>query len=97
MAYALLYDVPADEPMYRKVREFIGDEQPKGLVAHVVIRGDHGLRHIGVWNSQADWQRFNDERVRPAVHAVLTAAGFAKMPPDPPIQELDLIDVWLGA
>ena len=55
-----------------------------------------GLRHIGVWDSQEAWQRFHDERVEPAVHAVLTAAGFTEMPPDPPVEELKLVDVWVG-
>jgi hypothetical protein len=58
---------------------------------------DSGLRHIGVWDSQEDWQRFHDARVQPAVHTVLTAAGFTEMPPDPPVEELKLVDVWIGA
>ena len=97
MSYALQYDVPADEQMYRQIRAAIGHEQPKGLVAHVVVEVEGGLRHIDVWDSQEDWRRFQDERVEPAVHSVLSAAGFTEMPPDPPVQELKLIDVWLGA
>jgi hypothetical protein len=93
----LFYDVPADKEMYRQVRAAISDEQPKGLVAHLVVQADSGPRHIGVWDSQEDWQRFHDERVEPTVHAVLTAAGFTQMPPDPPVQELELVDVWIGA
>jgi hypothetical protein len=96
MSYGLLYDVPADAEMYRQVRAALGDEQPKGLVAHLVIEAEIGLRHIGVWDSQEDWQRFHDERVEPAVRAVLTAAGFTEMPPDPPVQELKVVDVWIG-
>ena len=97
MSYALQYDVPADEQMYQQVKAAIGDEPPKGLVAHLVVRVEGGLRHIGVWDSQEDWQRFHDERVEPAVHTVLTTAGFTEMPPDPPVHDLKLIDVWLGA
>jgi hypothetical protein len=66
-------------------------------VAHLVVEFDGGLRHIEVWDSQEDWQRFHDERVEPAVHKVLSAAGFTEMPPDPPIKPLKLIDVWLGS
>ena len=97
MTYALSYDVPADEDMYRQVKAHIGEEQPPGLIAQVVVHADHGLRHIGVWDSEADWQRFRDERVAPAVHAVLAAAGFTEMPPDPPVEEMQLVDVWVGA
>jgi hypothetical protein len=97
MSYAMLYDVPADEEMYRRVNAAIGDEKPKGLVVHLVLQAEGGLRHIGVWDSQQDWQRFHDERLEPAVHSVLTAGGFTEMPPDPPVQEFKLVDVWQGA
>lgn len=97
MSYALFYDVPADEAMYRQVQEQIGDELPKGLVVHLVVQTEGALRHIGVWDSEEDWQRLHDERVEPAVHTVLTAVGFTEMPPEPPVQELKLVDVWLGA
>jgi hypothetical protein len=98
MPYAVQYDVPADERIYWQVKAGIGDEQPKGLVAHVVVEVDGGMRHIGVWDSPQDWQRFHDDRVEPAVRAALTAAGFTQLPPGPPpAQELKVIDVWLGA
>jgi hypothetical protein len=97
MTYALSYDVPADQEMYARVSEAVGDEQPKGLLAHLVVEIDGGLRHIGVWDSAEDWQRFHDERVEPAIHAVLTAAGFTTMPPEPTVDELKLVDFRLGS
>lgn len=96
MSYAMSYDVPADEATFAKIKALIGDEPPKGLVVHLVVKTERGLRHIGVWDSEQDWQRFHDERSEPAVHQVLTEMGFAKMPPDPPVEVLDLVDVWLG-
>lgn len=96
MSYAFHYDVPADEQVYQQIKTAIGDERPKGLVAHLVLEVEGGLRHIDVWDSQDDWERFHDERVEPAVHAVLSAAGFTEMPPEPPVHELKLVDVWLG-
>src|SRR2546423_15072193 len=97
MPYAFSYDVPGDEAMYAKVKELIGHEPPKGLVVHLAIETDRGLRHIGVWDSQEDWQRFHDERSQPAVRQVLTRAGFGEMPPDPPLDVLKLVDLWLGS
>jgi hypothetical protein len=97
MSYAFSYEVPASEEMYRQVNQAIGAEPPPGLVAHLVVKADGGLRHIEVWDSKDDWDRFHDERVEPALRHVLTAAGFAKMPPDPPLEELALVDVWLGS
>lgn len=97
MTYACSYEVPATEEMYREVRRLIGDDTPDGLVAHVVVRTDAGLRHLEVWDSEDAWTRFHDDRVEPAVHEVLKSAGFTEMPPDPPVEQLDLVDVWLGA
>jgi hypothetical protein len=97
MAYAFSYRVPATEQMYRDVKEAIGDEQPKGLVVHLVVQAAGGMHHIEVWDTKEDWDRFHGERVGPAVHQVLSTAGFTQMPPDPPIEELALVDVWLGS
>jgi len=97
MSYAMLYDVPADEQMYRRVNAAVGAEKPEGLLVHLVVQANGSLRHIGVWQSQEHWQRFHDERLQPAVHAVLTQAGFTEMPPDPPVEELTLVDVVVGA
>jgi hypothetical protein len=97
MPFAMQYDVPADEATYAKVKRLIGDEPPNGLVAHLVVKVDRGLRHIGVWETEEDWQRFHDERSEPAVRQVLAEAGFTRMPPDPPVEVLELIDVSLGS
>jgi hypothetical protein len=97
MPYTFFYDVPADAAMYERVKQAIGDESPKGLVVHLVVQAETGLRHIDVWDSEQDWQRFHDERVEPAVHSVLAAVGFTEMPPDPPFQVLELVDPTIGA
>lgn len=97
MPYALQYDVPADEQLYRRVAAEIGDEQPKGLVAHLVVKRDGGLRHIEVWDSREEWERFRTERVEPALDKVFAAAGSAHRPPRPPMQEMDLVDVRVGS
>jgi hypothetical protein len=97
MTLAFSYEVPASEQMYRQVKQAIGDEQPEGLVVHLVVRAEQGLRHIEVWDSKEEWDRFHEERVEPALHQVLTAAGFEQMPPDPPVEELALVDVWMGS
>jgi hypothetical protein len=97
MSYAFVQDVPADEQLYRRIRAEIGDEDPKGLVAHLALKRDGGLRYIDVWDSEEDWLRFRDGRVEPAVAKVLTEAGFTELPPHPEQHELELVDVWLGS
>ncbi len=97
MPYAIQYDVPADEEFYRRVAAEIGAEQPKGLVAHLVVKREGGLRHIGVWDSKEDWERFRSERVGPALEKVFAAVGVANVPPRPAEQELELVDALVGS
>jgi hypothetical protein len=97
MSYACSYEVPATIDMYREVRHLIGDEPATGMLAHLVVRSDSGLRHLEVWESEAACQRFRENRVVPAVHTVLKAAGFTEMPPEPTLEELQLVDVQLGS
>ena len=96
MPYAVQYDVPANEQFYSTVKAEIGDERPEGLVVHLVVKRDAGLRHIGVWDSRENWERFQRERVEPAIGKVFAAAGFAQRPPQPEEHEMDVIDVWRG-
>ena len=97
MPYALQYDVPADEQFYRRVAAEIGDEQPEGLVAHLGVKRDGGLRHIEVWDSKEEAERFRTERIEPALDKVFAGAGVAHRPPRPQMEEIDLVDVRVGS
>jgi hypothetical protein len=96
MSYAFFYDVPGDEEMYRLVQARIGESAADGLVVHVVTTTEGGLRHLNVWQSKEHWQRYQRERVAPAVSAVLAAAGISVQGAPPAEQELQLIDIQLG-
>ena len=93
MPYACFYDVPGGERMYAQVKAQIGEEQPKGLVLHLVVKREEGLRHFNVWESREEWERFQQERVAPAVAKVLATVGVTEPPPSPEVQEMELIDM----
>jgi catechol 2,3-dioxygenase-like lactoylglutathione lyase family enzyme len=101
MSYAFTRDVPVDEGHYAEVRTEIraatGGVTPEGLVVHLVVRRDGGLRYIDVWDSEAHWRRFHDERIGPAVRKVMTARGMTRPATSPPYQPMELIDVWVPA
>jgi hypothetical protein len=97
MAYAMQYVAPGNPAMYERVKELIGDVRPEGLIVNLVIGVEQGLLHLGVWNSESDCARFRDEHVRPAVQQMLREHGLDGPVPEPVIQELDLVDVQLGA
>ena len=46
MSYACSYEVPASIEMYREVRRLIGDAPAMGMLAHLVVRSERGLRHL---------------------------------------------------
>ncbi|MCZ4119851.1 hypothetical protein [Streptomyces sp. H39-S7] len=95
MTYAFTFEVPIDPATYARIREGLGPEKPQGLVAHLVHRTPNGLRYTDVWESQADWKRFAEERLHPVVDQVVTEAlGFR--PPEPVAERLDMIDAWIG-
>jgi hypothetical protein len=94
MTYALEYEVPGDAAIYGRVKSEIGTDQPEGIVVHLVVKTERGLRHIEVWDSRQAWETFRDGRVRPAVDKVLTAIGFEQLPPPPAEEPIDVVDVW---
>ena len=97
MTYALEFEVPGDDTLYRRVKEAIGVEPPAGLLVHMVARTAEGLRHIEVWDTADEHDRFHRERVEPAVHMVLRSMGFTELPPPPHDHvELDLIDLQVA-
>ena len=95
MPYALEFEVPGDEALYGRVKDAIGDEQPPGLLVHMVVKTSAGLRHIEVWTSSDEHERSHRDRVEPAVHAVLQSIGFTETPSPHDHDELDLIDLQI--
>ncbi len=92
MPYAFYYDVPANEQIYRQVKAELGDARPEGLLLQLVVKREDGLRHINVWESRQQWERFQEERIAPAVGKVLAAAGMTERPPRPEVREMQLVD-----
>ena len=96
MTYAFTHDAPATPAMYREVRAALGDDPPEGLLSHVVVVRDGGLRYIDAWESEADWDRFRTGRLEPAIAAMFAAHGIQPGGPDAAFAPLEVIDVWIG-
>ena len=68
------------EEMYDAVNEKMGGEPPEGMLSHTAGRDEGGtFQIIDVWESRDAMQRFEDERLRPAIDEVMRANG---MDPD---------------
>ena len=93
MTYAFTYDVPIDRDTYARIKEGIGPARPPGMIAHLAYRTETGLRYVDLWQTKDDWERFQDERLHPVVHALLKEMlGF--VPPEPALTVLDMVDIW---
>jgi hypothetical protein len=66
--YAYCREMPGvTKEMATKVERQIGDDPVAGLVAHVSGPTEVGWRIIDVWESEEDFQRFQVERLMPAL------------------------------
>ena len=97
MPYTFVQDVPIDADVYAQIRSRLGTDAPPGLVSHVVLGREGGLRYVDVWESKDAWQAFHDGRLFPVVADVLAANGVEPDPSQLRTEEPDLVDVWLGA
>ena len=60
MSYAFVQDIAATWEQYEQLAAAIA-APPEGLVIHVAGPTDEGFRIIGVWESEAAWERFKAE------------------------------------
>src|SRR4051812_38806813 len=98
MRYAFTQDVPIDAAFYARIKHALGDVPPQGLVSHVAVElPEGGLRYIDVWESQADWDNFAEERLHPVVHELLSELFGDQLPSEPERVTMPVVDVWLGA
>ncbi len=96
MTYAFTMDVPINEETYKRIAAELGPEPPQGMICHMVVAREGGLRYIDIWESHADWDRFQEERLHPVVDKVLAEAGFTTRPPEPEHELFDVRHLWSG-
>jgi hypothetical protein len=100
MTYAFVQDVPANAEMYAeieaRIRASIPSDPPAGMLTHVVIEQEVGLRYVDVWASFEDWERFRVEHVEPCVSEVLQEYGLPHDHDQVSVTEVTVLSTWLG-
>jgi hypothetical protein len=68
---------------YASVAKAVGvdDNPPAGLIVHAAGEEDGKWRSVDVWESEAAYQRFREDRLMPAVREVMGEAAIAAGPP----------------
>ena len=83
------------QSFYRRIIDGLGDEPPKGLIAHLAVeRSEGGLRYLDVWESEDDWDAFREERLHPVVHPLLGEIFGNQLPPEPVSIPMTVIHTW---
>jgi hypothetical protein len=96
--YSFTQDVPIDRAFYERITDALGPDPAPGLIVHLAIeRAEGGLRYIDVWETEADCDRFTEERLHPVVHALLTDIFGDELPPEPERTPASVVHVWGGA
>lgn len=96
MPYGFIHDVPASPEIYGLIRAKLGDAPPPGLLAHIVMPRDGGLRYVDVWQTEAAWIDFRDTRVEPAVGEVLAGFGIPHDHSTVTTEEFEVVHAWIG-
>lgn len=97
MTYAFIQDVPANAEIYGKIRALLPADAPAGLISHVVIEQEKGLRYVDVWANKEAWEAFREEVIEPAVEKVLAGYGLPHDHSLVQLEEITVLDVWQGA
>jgi heme-degrading monooxygenase HmoA len=68
---------------YERVAKAVGVDgnPPEGLIVHAAGEENGKWRSVDVWESEAAYQRFRDERLMPAVREAMGEAAIAAGPP----------------
>jgi hypothetical protein len=83
--YAYCQEMPGvSEEMATRVEAEVGSAPIAGLIAHVSGPSAIGWRIIDVWESEEDYNRFQTERLHPA----LQVATRGQTPPSRPFESL---------
>jgi hypothetical protein len=96
MTYAFVQDVPIDRETYLALRGRLGGTPPDGLISHVVLEREGGLRYVDVWESEQAWTRFRDEQVLPALVDLMASRGATLDPSGVRYDVVQVVDAWLG-
>jgi hypothetical protein len=80
MADAVIHELPegVGAELYDAVNEklTVQDDPPQGLVAHFAGQGPSGrFQIVEVWESRDQFDRFNEERLTPAIEEIAQASG----------------------
>jgi hypothetical protein len=98
MAILMTMDISIGRADLEAVSDSMGvqNNPPEGLIVHVLTETSDGVHVVDIWESQADFQKFSDERLMPAMQQTLTERGVSMDGPLPEPTFDEAFDVVRG-
>lgn len=75
----------------------VREDPPGGLIAHIATEHNGKVQVLDLWESQAHFERFQDERLTPAMDKFMADRGIRLDGPPPEPQFTDAFDLVRGA
>ena len=97
MSYAFIQDVPANAAMYAEIRAKLPTHAPPASSATSSSSRTRGSATSTSGRPAADWDRFRDDVVEPAVSEVLASYGIPHDHSLVTTTDVTVIDTWLGS
>lgn len=91
MAYAFMQDVAASWERYELETAVAIYPAPEGLILHLAGPTAEGFRVIEVWEDEAAWLRFRDERLAPVLASMTRPAI-----PEPTFRDVRVVHLVTG-
>ena len=85
MAWGFISELPITAEQYDQLNAEIGADPP-GLIVHTSSRTDGGIRIVDIWKSEADYRRFEEQELMPAMERL----GWPAPDGPPPRQEFEV-------
>jgi hypothetical protein len=89
-AYVQTHATASGLAAYDAIAAELGDEPPPGRLAHVAGLVDGRLRVIEVWETEAAFRRFREERLRPAMDRAVGPGVFSETWPPEGLEPMDV-------
>lgn len=100
MPFAFTQDVPITWEVYQRIRSgldaALGGRPPPGLIVHVVMETEKGLRYLDVWESREAHRSFVETTLHAVVDRALSGAGMARRA-EPETHLVSVREVWVGS
>ena len=98
MSYAFIQELPFTRDVYERFCAALPDETPSGLVLRVATESEAGIRLFDVWQDEPAYQDYLRTAVQPIVSdGFFNGTGYEPPEREPPRQQQEVLDIWIGA